>query len=169
MSSLRDEGETWAWPFAILREQRDSSTSLFPCICCWLGRAGELEPCSLFVSVSGRGSVFPTVGRPEPTRGDGVGPAWVPGRQNSEWQGTLLPIQSEQRPPRPPSHGRNNVYENRHVTYLAMEQEHKCGCIRAIRVKRVTDILKETWSVCLEIIFRSSTDILAVSANLSRK
>ena len=56
-----------------------------------------------------------------------------------------------------------------HATYLAMEQEHKCGCIRAIRVKRMTDILKETWSVCLEIIFRSSTDILAVSANLSRK
>ena len=50
-----------------------------------------------------------------------------------------------------------------------MEQEHKCGCIRAIRVKRVTDILKETWSVCLEIIFRSSSDILAVSTNLSRK
>ena len=50
-----------------------------------------------------------------------------------------------------------------------MEQEHKCGCIRAICIKRVTDILKETWSVCLKIIFRSSTDILAVSEDLSRK
>ena len=67
-------------------------------------------------------------------------------------------------------HGRNNAFENRHAaTYLAMEQEHKCGCIRAIRVKRVTNILKEAWSIRLEVIFRSSTDILAVSTNLSRK
>ena len=33
----------------------------------------------------------------------------------------------------------------------------------------MTDILKETWSVRLKIIFRSSTDTLAVSKDLSRK